>query len=141
MMNIFCLANTLQCILYKFMSERGVDLLEYTLFRNLTIMALSLALLYLQRRDPVKEGFAMTEEIRKRLFVRAVLGLVITLIINACLTMIPFSLLVILFQTSPFWTSIMGYYYNGEPLYAMEIVGMVLCFIAVLYITQDESSD
>ena len=46
MMNIFCLANTAQCVLYKIMTERGVDLMEYTLFRNLTIMAISIGLLW-----------------------------------------------------------------------------------------------
>ena len=78
---------------------------------------------------------------RKLLLYRATLGWLITFLINACLTMIPFTLLVILFQTSPFWTSIMGYKFNGEPLYTVEIVGMVLCFIAVVFITLDEKEE
>ena len=52
--------------------------------------------------------------------------------------MIPFSLMVILYQTSPFWTSIMGYFLNGEPLYTVEIVGMVLCFVAIVAITLED---
>lgn len=55
--------------------------------------------------------------------------------------MIPFTLLVILFQTSPFWTSIMAYKYNGEPLYKVEVIGMILCFIAVVLITLDEKEE
>ena len=47
MMNIYCIANTLQCVLYKIMSERGVDLLEYTFFRNLTIMVMVMIILWL----------------------------------------------------------------------------------------------
>lgn len=69
---------------------------------------------------------------------RALLGWLITFLINAVLTMIPFTLLVILFQTSPFWTSIMGYSINGEPLYMVEIIGMILCFVAVVAITLDD---
>lgn len=53
MMNLYCVANTGQCILYKILSSRGVDLLEYTLFRNLTIMAFVVVLLIVQHRDPV----------------------------------------------------------------------------------------
>ena len=97
MMNIYCIANTLQCVLYKIMSERGVDLLEYTFFRNLTIMIMVMIILWLQNRDPVQAGYSMKYAERKILFVRAVLGYLVTLVINACLTMIPFSLLVILF--------------------------------------------
>ena len=97
MINIYCLANTLQCVLYKIMSERGVDLMEYTWFRNATILGMALTLLFLQERDPIAAGHAMRPETRKILLLRAFLGYAITLLINACLTMIPFSLLVILF--------------------------------------------
>ena len=123
------------------MSERGVDLLEYTFFRNLMILIMSIGLLYAQSRNPIDAGFAMTESKKKILLMRAFLGYVITLLINMCLTMIPFSLLVILFQTSPFWTSILSYYYNGEPLYKMELAGMLMCFLAVVIITTSENEE
>ena len=142
MMNLYCLANTLQCVLYKIMAERGVvDLMEYTWFRNATILALALTLLILQARDPVAAGKAMRPKTRKLLLLRAILGYLITLLINACLSMIPFSLLVILFQTSPFWTSFLSYYVNGEPIYGIEIMGMILCFVAVIIITMAEQKD
>ena len=127
--------------MYKIMSERGVDLLEYTFFRNLMILIMSIGLLYAQSRNPIDAGFAMTESKKKILLMRAFLGYVITLLINMCLTMIPFSLLVILFQTSPFWTSILSYYYNGEPLYKMELAGMLMCFLAVVIITTSENEE
>ena len=48
MMNIACLANTMQCVLYKIMNEQqDIDLFEYTWFRNATILALVLFLLYI----------------------------------------------------------------------------------------------
>mmetsp|Transcript_25012 Transcript_25012/g.31264 ORF Transcript_25012/g.31264 Transcript_25012/m.31264 type:complete len:99 (-) Transcript_25012:804-1100(-) len=98
MMNIFCLANTGQCVLYKIMDERGVaSLLEYTLFRNAMIMVIALMLTFLQERNPITDGFHMSTAVRKQLLFRAILGWLITFLINACLTMIPFTLLVILF--------------------------------------------
>lgn len=142
MMNLFCLANTGQCVLYKILDERHVaSLLEYTLFRNLMIMGLSLILLMCQGRNPISAGMEMESWERRLLLFRAILGWLITFAINACLTMIPFTLLVILFQTSPFWTSIMGYKYNNEPLYKIEIFGMILCFICVIAITIDEKDE
>jgi len=35
----------------------------------------------------------------------------------------------------------MSYKYNNEPLYKVEIIGMVLCFIAVIIITLDEKDE
>ena len=75
---------------------------------------------------------------RKVILVRAFLGYVVTLLVNLCLTMIPFSLLVIIFQTAPFWTTILSYYINGEKIFKIEILGMVLCFVAVIFITMNE---
>ena len=115
--------------------------MEYTWFRNATILTLVLVVLYLQARDPVQAGRVMRPKEKKILLIRAVLGYLVTLLINACLTMIPFSLLVILFQTSPFWTSVLSYFINGEPIYRIEILGMVLCFIAVIIITMSEEDD
>ena len=83
----------------------------------------------------------MKPEQRKIIIYRAVFGYFNVLLINACLTMIPVSLLVILFQTSPFWTSILSYYVNGEPIYRVEILGMILCFVAVIIITMGEDKD
>ena len=61
MMNIACLANTMQCVLYKIMNEQqDIDLFEYTWFRNATILALVLVLLYLQERNPIEQARAMT---------------------------------------------------------------------------------
>lgn len=83
----------------------------------------------------------MSEEVKKKLLFRAFLGFTVTLLTNACLSLIPFSLLVIIFQTSPFWTSLLSYKFNNEPLYAVEIVGMILCFVGVCFITMSEADD
>ena len=138
MMNLCCIANMIQCVLYKIMSLRGIDLLEYCLFRNCSIMALCLYLLYVQDRNPFTAGQEMSSEEKKMLLGRAALGYTATLMINACLSFVPFSLLVIIYQTSPFWTSILSYKFNGEPLYMVEMCGMAFCFVAVCFITFSE---
>ena len=59
---------------------------------------------------------------------------------NVCLSLIPLSLLVIIFQTSPFWISILGYFVNYEPIVGIEVIGMVVCFIGVVVITLSQNS-
>ena len=139
MMNVYCLANTAQSCIWKMMTENNTaDLMEYTLFRSLTIMALAGFVLWWQNRNPYEDGIALDEETRKIMLWRAILGYCTTLFINASLQMISFSLLVIIYQTAPFWMTYLSYRINGEPIYKLEALAMVLCFIGVFFIVSSE---
>ena len=50
------------------------------------------------------------------------------------LALIPLALHTILFQTSPFWTSILGFYLNKEKIQKFEYVAMALCLLGVALI-------
>ena len=53
--NLFCIGNTLQSIIYKIMAlEEKVTLLEYTVLRNFVIVGLSLILLRVREIDPIE---------------------------------------------------------------------------------------
>ena len=108
--------------------EGKVTLLEYTLLRNLVIVIISMAML---KVDPFE---ALPAERRPAMLGRAFCGLSVSLLINQSLELIPFSLLVILFQTNPFWTSILSYFVNKEQIFFIEVVGMIVCFAAVITI-------
>ena len=56
-------------------------------------------------------------------------------IINVCVQLLPLSLLVILFQTNPFWITILSFVFNNEPIIPREIIGMVICFLGVVIIS------
>ena len=77
---------------------------------------------------------ALPSDKRKVMIGRAFFGFAVSLLINESLELIPFSLLVILFQTNPFWTSILSFLVNGEQIHTVEAVGMVVCFAAVICI-------
>ena len=49
--------------------------------------------------------------------------------------MLPFGVLTIIHKTQPFWGSIMGYFLLKESVLPIEIVGMVICFIAFIALT------
>jgi len=65
---------------------------------------------------------------------RALFGLSVSLLINASLELISFSVLVILFQTNPFFTSILSYFVNSEQIFPIELIGMLVCFAGVIVI-------
>ena len=79
---------------------------------------------------------ALPENKRSVMLGRAIFGLCVSLLINWSLELIPFSVLVILFQTNPFWTSILSFFVNAEPIFAIELVGMIICFFCVVIIVK-----
>ena len=129
----------MQSIIYKMLALEGkVTLLEYTLLRNFAMALLAIFLLYVREVD--LEGNVPKQK-RLILFARAFCGVIVGLLINASLELIPFSLLVILYQTNPFWTSILSHFINGEAIRLFEVIGMIVCFIAVIVIATHDDND
>ena len=52
-----------------------------------------------------------------------------------CSTLVPLTTAVVIFNTAPFLVSLMGYYFNGEAIYKVEYIAMIICFACVLGIT------
>ena len=51
------------------------------------------------------------------------------------MTLIPISVVMILFNTGSFWTSIIAYFTFGEPIYAIEIIAMIISFASLVTMT------
>ena len=51
--------------------------------------------------------------------------------------MAPISLIMVFWSTSPFWVSLFAFCFLKERIYLLEIVAMVICFIAVLIIARE----
>lgn len=94
--------------------------------------------LWYQQRNPYYEAFTLDIESHKLLMVRACLAYCVTLLLNFSLTMVSFSLIVLVTQTAPFWTAYIGFKLNKEPGYKLELAGMLLCFIAIYFIMRSE---
>ena len=62
--------------------------------------------------------------------------------LNLAAPLAPLALIMVFWQTTPFWVSIMAWYFLGEPVYRLEIIAMVVCFSAVVVIAmQVRNSD
>ena len=53
----------------------------------------------------------------------------------------PLSIAIVCRQTTTFWASLVAYLALGENLYPLEIVGMVLCFAAVIVIAMQQRNE
>ena len=51
-------------------------------------------------------------------------------------TLLPLSLHMIIFQTAPFWTTILSMLFNREKVFCYEYVAMFLCFCGVVCMSQ-----
>ena len=47
----------------------------------------------------------------------------------------------ILFQTNPFWITLLSFCINAEPIIPLEMVGMVICFAGVVVISLNNQRD
>lgn len=138
-MNLYCVFNTVQSVIYKLLVlQQKVTLLEYVVIRNLVVVLFSIALLTTMHIDP---WITLPSDKRAIVVARGMTGVVTVLLINWSLELIPFSLMVILFQTTPFWTSVLSFFVNKEPIFPVDLVGMILCFVAVLIIATNNRKD
>lgn len=55
-------------------------------------------------------------------------------------SLLPLSLHMIIYQTSPFWTSILAFWLNGERIQMFEYFAMALCFLGVVAIALSKQS-
>ena len=69
------------------------------------------------------------------IFLRTILGTANFMLSIWVLTMVPLSIVIILTNLAPFWTSVLGYYINKEPIIKYEYLAMAICFTCVVAIT------
>ena len=53
---------------------------------------------------------------------------------NIAAPLAPLSIVMVFAQTSPFWISIIAFFFLNESIYPLEIFGMIVCFTAVIVI-------
>ena len=111
--------------------EDKIGVWDWTLLRNVVILILAVIGLAAKRINPFK---AVPKAKWAVLFGRVLTSLLLNMFMNASLELIPYSLLVVLYQTNPFLTSILSYCLNGEKINIVEALGMVLSFTAVGFI-------
>ena len=66
------------------------------------------------------------------LALRTIIGYSNFIIYIAALTMIPLFLAVIIHNLAPFWTSLLAYFINKEPIIKFEYAALLICFICVI---------
>ena len=114
-----------------------LHLIDYFLFRNVSYVVCSALCLYMLNLNPLKN---LPEDRSKvywlgMIFLRAMAGNFTNLFLNAGFKFAPISLAFIVFQTNPFWSAIIGYTFNNEVIERFTVIGMVLAFSGVCFMS------
>ena len=68
------------------------------------------------------------------LIVRTLAGQANFVLLNIAAPLAPLALIMVFWQTTPFWVSIVAFFLLREPVIPLEILGMVICFTGVIVI-------
>jgi drug/metabolite transporter (DMT)-like permease len=107
------------------------------MMRNLSLLVIA-ALQVWQQGIALSQVFSYGK--KGTLLFRCLSGQACFFLINLSLTMLPVFVYTVLFQTSSFWISLMGFFINREKIIPFELVGMVVCFVCVAAISQAGAS-
>lgn len=127
-MNIFTLSATIVNIMFKLLSKHGVSVLEFFLWRNVFNLV-GISLIVKINKVDVR---SVTKSQLFWIVARAFVGNSCFCIINYSLTINSMSIQSILFQTNPFWTSILAVFLLKETVKPYEYFAMGICFISVI---------
>ena len=140
-MNLQVIAGLLFTIGFKVVLTQGVLVSSVVVARNISVMIFSLILL--RGKNPFTT-FPWTKRNIKFGAVRWLSGQINFILLNASLPLIPLGLLNIVHKTTPFWSTILGYCFMNETILPIEVIGMIVCFVTLIWMTYSdgkESSD
>ena len=133
-MNLSALSTVLMTATWKVVSVEGFSIVDFALLRNLAALASGIVWCYKSGLNPFKNfpwerGYAV--------FFRCLTGHLYFILMNMATPLAPISLVMVITQTSPFWISLIACFMLGEPIIALEIISMIVCFTAVIVIASN----
>ena len=107
------------------LTNRGVTVFEFVFFRSLFNMSASALI---SKRAKVSLFGDITDDLRPTLILRCAVGTVSFVIFSLAVKYIPLGIFFIIFNSSPFITAILAYFWTGDRLLSFEIVAMIGAF-------------
>ena len=142
-MNFAALCTTGMMASFKYIAAEGYHAADFNMLRNVVGLIITTIWTVLIGLNPFK---TFPLHYKGWMLVRLLAGQANFVMLNVASTLAPISLTLVIWQTSPFWISILAHYLLKESIYAVEIVSMLICFVAVVLIAtqamqkQDEDS-
>ena len=110
-------------------NEKGIYPFDLCLVRTILMLIFCTVLMFASR-----QSFHIEKSDRCPLFLRCVLDLTAYIGIVFGLPLVPLIVMSTIFQTAPFWASILGYFVIGETISCFEIIAMFASFGGIICI-------
>ena len=117
------------------MADEGVSIVEFTFLRSLSTFLVSIVWNLSVCTNPFK---AFPWDHKWTLCIRSISGHASFALFNYIVPLAPLSLIIIIFNTSPFWISLIACMFIREQMLCIEVVMMVICFCAVIVIALEK---
>ena len=133
-MNLSALSTVFMTATWKVIAVEGFSIVDFSLLRNIAALAGGLIWCHMSGLNPLK-NFPWDRS--NAFFWRCLTGHLYFIFMNAATPLAPISLVMVITQTCPFWISLIAYFALGEPIIALEIISMIVCFMAVIVIASN----
>ena len=110
-------------------NKQGIYPFDICLVRTILMLIFCTVLMFASR-----ESFYIEKNNRCALFLRCVLDLICYIGCVFGLPLVPLIVMSTIFQTAPFWASILGYFVIGETISCFEIIAMFASFGGIICI-------
>ena len=129
-MNIAAFCTTGMTATYRTIAT-NVSPVEFNVFRNATSLFAACIWCACISCNPIK---AFPSQQKCPLLVRILTGQANFLFLSLAAPLAPLALVMVFWQTNPFWISIVAFCLLREPIIPLELISMFICFAAVVVI-------
>jgi len=123
---------------YRVAAREGFHAVELNLIRNFLAFFVASAWCWFTSTAPFEK---FPHEHKTALLIRMAGGQTVFLTTNIAAAYAPLSIAIVCRQTTTFWASLTAYLVLGEKMLPLEIVGMVLCFAAVIVLAMQQRNE
>jgi len=130
--NLFALTIPAIGMVFRKAVENGVSTLDFSIARAL-ILFCTMSIINIYKKQKPWQMLPLNRV--PTVLLRSSIGFINFIMYMLAVKLIPLSLAVILMNLSPFWCSLLGNYFNKEPIYRVEFLAMAVCFLCVIGVT------
>ncbi len=131
--NLFAVFSIFNGSMFKYVHKTyGFEVVDYSFMRCISLTLFTIIYVNIMKIDVFTLPQSKTRsKWIKLMILRSVFGHACFFVFNMSFLFGNVSLIMIVFQTNPFFASIFGYFVNEELVQRFELIGMVLCFFGI----------
>ena len=137
-MNFAAMSAVAMTATYRVIGSQGFHPGDFNMIRN--ILSMCIAFIWcVYSGNSIKKMFPWDK--KGALVTRTLTGQANFVLLNMAAPLAPLALIMVFWQTNPFWISIVAFCLLKEPLVRLEIIGMFICFGAVVMIVLQQKKE